>query len=180
MACVFSLTTSYLHFGTAGGQRHKLLRHCWILMSAAGIGILLFGLPSAKQIRARLILSFAAPIVLCLAVLAPWHVRELFREYRAYPTIARAIRENFESGFQQNSDEMTYVLPHNQGVLAFAHMKPGTYTFGSGGALHPTYILKFFGKPSLDVRVGVDAGTHEGHPPSAPDLVSLSSHYGSQ
>ena len=152
MACVLNLTSSYLHFGTAGGQRHELLRHCWILMSAAGVGILVFRLPTGKPFLVRPICEIAAPIILCLAVLAPWHIKELFREYRAYSVIARAIRGNFESGFQQGSDEMTYVLPPNQGVLAFAQIEPGTYTVGSGSTFYPTYILKFFRKRSLVVR----------------------------
>jgi hypothetical protein len=85
-------------------------------------------------------------------VLVPWHTGELLREYRAYPSIKRAIRENFESGFQRGNDRIIYVLPPNRGVLAFAQIEPGTYTAGSG-ALYPAYILKFFGKSTLVVRV---------------------------
>jgi hypothetical protein len=152
LACLLSLTTTYLHFGTAGGQRHQLLRHCWILMAASGTGMLLFSSRVAARIRMWPKRSFAGPIVLCLAVLVPWHTGELLREYRAYPSIKRAIRENFESGFQRGNDRIIYVLPPNKGVLAFAQIEPGTYTVGSG-ALYPAYILKFFGKRTLVVRV---------------------------
>jgi len=152
LACLLSLTTTYLHFGTAGGQRHQLLRHCWILMAASGMGMLLF----SSQVAARVLVwskrTIAGAIVLCLAVLVPWHTGELVREYRAYPSIKRAIRENFESGFQCGNDPVIYVLPPNKGVLAFAQIEPGTYTAGSG-ALYPAYILKFFGKRTLVVRV---------------------------
>jgi hypothetical protein len=160
MACMLSLTSSYLHFGTAGGQRHELVRHCWILMSASGAGILLVGLPTGESLRVRAIREIAAPVVLCLAVLTPWHIREVFREYKAYQAISRAIRCNFESGFQQASDQMIYDLPPNQGVLAFAQIEPGTYRVDSGGAVYPTYILKFFRKHSLVVRLGTESGSH--------------------
>jgi hypothetical protein len=152
LACLLSLTATYLHFGTAGGQRHQLLRHCWILMAASAIGMLLFSSRVGTRLRMWPKRTIAAPIVLCLAVLVPWHTGELLREYRAYPSIERAIRENFESGFQGGSDRITYVLPPNKGVLAFAQIEPGTYTVGSG-ALYPAYILKFFGKRTLVVRV---------------------------
>jgi hypothetical protein len=85
-------------------------------------------------------------------VLVAWHTGELLREYRAYPSIKRAIHENFESGFQRGNDRIIYDLPPNKGVLAFAQIEPGTYTVGSG-ALYPVYILKFFGKRTLVVRV---------------------------
>lgn len=159
MACLLSLTSSYLHFGTAGGQRHVLLRHCWILMSASGAGILLLAVPGKKRLRLHAINVTAAPVVLCLAVLTSWHIKELFREYKAYPAISRAIRANFESGFQQGSDQMTYVLPPNKGVLAFAQIEPGTYTVRSSGAFYPIYILKFFRKESLVVRLRTGPGS---------------------
>jgi hypothetical protein len=152
LACLLSLTTTYLHFGTAGGQRHQLLRHCWILMAASGMGMLLFSSRVAARVRVWPKRTIAGPIVLCLAVLVPWHTGELIREYRAYPSIKRAIRENFKSGFQRGSDRIIYLLPPNKGVLAFAQIEPGTYTVGSG-ALYPAYILKFFGKRTLVVRV---------------------------
>jgi hypothetical protein len=152
LACLLSLTTTYLHFGTAGGQRHELLRHCWILVAASGTGMLLFGSRVAARVRMWPKRTIAGPVVLCLAVLVPWHTGELIREYRAYPSIKRVIRENFASGFQRGSDRIIYLLPPNKGVLAFAQIEPGTYTAGSG-ALYPAYILKFFGKRTLVVRV---------------------------
>ena len=63
-----------------------------------------------------------------------------------------AIDQNFESGFSAGDYEMTYDVPPNRGVLAFAEIKPGTYTTASPDAEYPIYILRYFKKQVLVVR----------------------------
>jgi hypothetical protein len=151
-ASMVSLTTSYLHFGTAGGQRHELLRHCWILMSCGGAGVLLAPTLSRRVFRSPVILRLAAHVLLFMSVASLWHIKELMREYNAYPIVVRSIRENFRSGFA-SGNHMIYVLPPHRGVLAFAQIEPGTYIRNAGTPVFPGYILKYFDKRTLIVQL---------------------------
>ena len=47
---------------------------------------------------------------------------------------------------------MEYEVPPNRGVLAFAEIKPGTYTTASPDAEYPAYILRYFNKQVVVVR----------------------------
>ncbi len=152
LASWLSLTSSYLHFGTAGGQRHELLRHCWILMSFGGTGALLASPLSRWRPQARWKHRVLAPLALVLAVASVWHVREILREYRAYPSIARTIHENFRSGFDATTDQMVYAVAAHRGVMAFAQVEPGFYSRNPANASYPQYILRFFDKRTLIVR----------------------------
>lgn len=152
VACWLSLTSSYLHFGTAGGQRHEMLRHCWILMSFAALGVLLARSMSERLPWLYAKRQFVAPLVLLLSVVPLWHVREVLREYSAYPAIARAIHENFQSGFDPTTGQMVHLVPAHRGVLEFAQIEPGVYLRNPASATYPEYVLRFFDKRTLIVR----------------------------
>jgi hypothetical protein len=152
LACWLSLTSSYLHFGTAGGQRHELLRHCWFLMTFAGMGALWAPRIARWLPRLHSMRQVVAPLALLASVASVWHVRDVLREYKAYPSIARTIHNNFRSGFDSRTDPMIYAVPAHRGVLAFAQIEPGVYSRNPSIASYPEYILRFFDKRTLIVR----------------------------
>ena len=151
LGALFTLAAAYLHFGAAAGERHETVRRCWILMSFAGLGILCFSHGGMERFRRHACVNVLAPLLLCSAVAPVWHVKALAREYGVYAPVSGAIERNYESGFSAG-DEMTYRVPPNRGVLAFAEIRPGTYTLASPDAEYPIYILRYFKKQVMVVR----------------------------
>jgi hypothetical protein len=151
LGALFTLAAAYLHFGEAIGERHETIRRCWILTSFAALGILGFSHRRMERFRGHPAMSVCAALLLCAAVAPVWRVKALIREYEAYASVSRAIERNFVSGFKAG-DGMTYEVPPNRGVLAFAEIKPGTYTNASAGAEYPAHILRYFKKQVLLVR----------------------------
>jgi hypothetical protein len=120
-------------------------------MSFGGLGVLLA--PCSRRLfRSQMILRLAAHVLLFMSVASVWHIKEVMREYKAYPIVARSIRENFRSGFAPGN-QMMYVLPPHRGVLAFAQIEPGTYIRNAGTPVFPGYILKYFDKRTLIVQL---------------------------
>ncbi len=152
LGALFTLAAAYLHFGAAVGERHETVRRCWILMSFAALGMLGFSHSGSEQLRRHAAVNVLAPLLLCSAVAPVWHVKALAREYGAYAPVSRAIKQNYESGFEASGDEIVYDVAPNRGVLAFAEIRRGTYTLASPDAEYPIYILRYFKKQVMVVR----------------------------
>ena len=152
LGALFTVAAAYLHFGVAVGERHETIRRCWILMSFAAVGIVWFSHSRMERFRGRGAVDLLAPLLVGVALASVWHVKALGREYAAYTPVRHAIDQNFESGFSAGDYEITYEVPPSRGVLAFAEIKPGTYTTASPDAAYPIYILRDFKKQVLVVR----------------------------
>jgi len=152
LGALFTVAAAYLHFGVAVGERHETIRRCWILMSFAAVGIVWFSHSRMERFRGRGAVDLLAPLLVGVALASVWHVKALGREYAAYTPVRHAIDQNFESGFSAGDYEITYEVPPSRGVLAFAEIKPGTYTTASPDAAYPIYILRYFKKQVLVVR----------------------------
>lgn len=152
LGALFTLAAAYLHFGAPTGERHETMRRCWIFMSFAALGMLAFSHSGMERWRHQAVASVAAPLLLGGAVVSLWHAKALIREYEAYVPVRRAIERNYESGWNTQSTQMMYEVPPNRGVLAFADIKPGTYTSALPDTEYPAYILRYFNKQVLVVR----------------------------
>jgi len=148
-ACFASLFASYLHFGDAGGERYEILRRCWITMTYIAL-IVSLGAAPLQRWRTGVAL---APFLLVAAVLLPWHVSPLLREYVAYHRVRDAVESTFQSGYRVDGERMILVLPPSGGIITPAMLAPGTYSRGSqaGGFNYAGYILAYFGKQTLVV-----------------------------
>jgi len=151
LASLFTLAAEYVHFGTAVGERHETIRRCWILMSAAGLGILGFSSPVMQRLRSRPFSNVLAPLLLCAAIFPVWHVKALLREYQIYVAVRHTTERNFQSGYSAGG-AMTYDWPPFRGVLSPSQPEPGVYTSESPNAAYPLYILRYFNKQTLVVR----------------------------
>ena len=149
---LFALAAAYLHFGAPVGERHETMRRCWIFLCFAAMGILCLSHGGMERLRRLASANVLAPLLLCGAIATLWHARALIREYEAYAPVRSAIERNFESGWNTQSSEMEFAVPPNRGVLAFAEIKPGTYTLTSRDVEYPVYILRYFNKQVIVVR----------------------------
>jgi hypothetical protein len=143
-----------LHFGTPGGERYETLQRCWILLSFSGVAVVFLGSARLHHLRQPLIASNWGPVLLIAGVLMPWHVTPLLRQYSVYGKVAGSIDQNFQSGFQPDSRQMSFISPPNRGVITPATIAPGTYTRTAtdSGYDYAGYVLDYFGKDMLTVR----------------------------
>ena len=152
LACFLTLAAAYLHFGAAVGERHEIIRNCWIQLSLTGIALGWLSSPKLEAWRQGSTAFRIAPVLLVAGVLAVWHVKPLFREYSVYGPVAEAIERNFRSGFQPGRREMVFVPPPNRGVITAATIAPGTYARSAPGSDYAGYMLNYFEKEILVVR----------------------------
>ena len=121
-------------------------------MSFAAVVALAFDRSRVERFSSRVFVNVLGPLMLCGAVASLWHAKALIREYGAYAPVSRTIERNYQSGWRTQSTQMVYESPPNRGVLAFAEIKPGTYTSASPDAEYPRYILRYFNKQVMVVR----------------------------
>ncbi len=149
-AAFVTLFASYLHFGTAGGERYETIRRCWIVMSYISAAV---ALVDSQWWQRHAIRPVFAPVLLIAGILLPWHVSPLMRQYAGFVQVRNAIAQTFHSGYQPGTDQMELVLPLPGGVITPARLQPGTYTRTSQpSAFHyAVYILTYFDKQVLVV-----------------------------
>ncbi len=157
MASICIVAAAELHFGAVCCARHEALRRCWMVMSAAGIGIVALSGRPLDRTRFRVgILNAAAPVLLSAAVIMGWHIGELVDTYRIYGALRRGTEENFQSGFRPGSSAMEFLLPPDHGLILGAQAEPGTYSASSAGSDYISYVLCYFGKQTAVVRSSKD------------------------
>ena len=95
-----------------------------------------------------------------------WHITPLFREYAVYGGVRHAIKQTFQSGLQQGSSQMVFILPPNRGVMAPDMLAPGTYlrTGPQSDYGYAYFVLAYFGKDVLVVAAADNANGFDGAP----------------
>ena len=157
-ACFGALFATYPQFGLAGSERYETLRRCWMLMTFPAVAGVVLQAHRGRRLLPNLSPSFG-PILLIIGVLLPWHVSPLQREYPVYSAVLRATRRNFQSGYQRDAQQMTFVVPPNRGVITPQTLEPGAYT-PTAPPTQNNYagnVLAYFGKEVLVVRKSSDA-----------------------
>lgn len=150
LSSILTISVANLHFGLVCCDQHENVRRCWILISMAGMGVL-----SSGWMRRRLWYRYLHPralscVLLCAAVLSAWHIRPVLQSYRMYAAVRQATDQNFQSGFQVNKEEMTFlVLPYT--LVAQPQIAPGKYTNKPSRPADVQYVLAFFKKSSIVV-----------------------------
>lgn len=158
-ASLGTIFAAELHFGAECCPRHEVLRRCWMMMSFAGIGMVLFSRVDAARFaegRRRFALLLG-PVLLCVGAVASWHTRELIRTYRIYSRLHTMSAQNFRLGFDRDSPTMEFVLPPDRGLIFGMQIDPGTYTLATAykSTAHDYYlrfILIYFDKRTIVVR----------------------------
>jgi hypothetical protein len=162
IASLASLFASYLHFGSAAGERYETLRRCWILMTYAATAVLIVQSRRTSLASKRSVFRIG-PVLLIAGMLLSWHVSPLIRQYSFYRNMACTAGKNFESGLETGAEPMVFVLHPTNGVITPAELAPGVYTrtTQASGFNYAGYMLDYFGKQRMLVRPNhpCDAGT---------------------
>jgi len=150
-ASLLTIAAAEIQFHAICCQRHETLRRCWILMGLSGIAIVSVGPLWVKRFRQRSI-STPASILLCAGVVVAWHPTPVLGAYRIYGALHRALDQNFQSGFNPASGEMTFLLLPSGDLTYQEQIAPGSYTRNSGNPVYVQSILRFFDKQCIIVR----------------------------
>lgn len=157
VASLFTITAANMHFGSTCCERHELLRESWTTMVLTGVAIIILSRinePRRQWLARRC--SFA-PLLLMLAVVSLGCVGPLLRTYKNYSWLRRVNEQNFDSGFQQDKEQMNFsVLPY-EGIIGEEPIPSGAYTrppaiTGFSYGVYPYYLLGFFDKQRVVIH----------------------------
>jgi hypothetical protein len=151
LACLFTIAAANLHFGVVCCDQHESVRRCWILLSVAGIGMLLSPWLGRRRLQRFAISSALAQFLLCAAVLSAWHPTPVLRTYRMYSSVRQATEQNFQEGFHAGDKQMIFLLLPET-LIAHPQIPPGNYTQGSETPPDIENILTFFKKSCMVAR----------------------------
>lgn len=175
-ASFLAVAASYSHLGALpAGGRYQTLCRSWFLMGLISIAVVLLTSRRFQSIRQLLTQWNVGPLFLVIGVLMVWHVRPLIRQYSVYGSVERTIIQNFRSGLQRDSRQMTFVQVPNRGVILAATIAPGTYIQAEPSSnydsVYATSVLSYFDKDLLIVSSNGDGSTPkkgqspvDGHP----------------
>ncbi len=151
LSSVLTIAAAEIHFHAVCCSRHETVRRTWIFMGLAGIAIVFLGARWAERLHQRSV-TVLAPLLLCAGVIVAWHTRPVLREYRNYGAIYRAMDENFQSGFNPQSDSMTFLSRPAGGIIYQEQVPPGVYELSENTPQYVKYVLRFFNKRRMVVR----------------------------
>jgi hypothetical protein len=178
MASILMIAAAELHFGAICCDRHEVLRECWIAMSAAGLGIASSAWISEQKMRLLVRYSEFGTVLLCAAVLSLGRVfPSLIQTYVRYAEHVHAGEQNFQSGFRSGTNEMVFTEFSSAGILPEEQYPTGIYSTaqiraGSPQSQYPYYILRFFGKDRLLIRLAPTIAKPEMQYPGAETFES--------
>lgn len=155
LACLCTIAAANLHFGVVCCDQHESVRRCWLLLSIAGIGMLLSPWIGRGRLRQYAISSTLAQFLLCAAVLSVWHITPVLRTYGMYGSVRHATEQNFQAGFQTGDKQMVFLLLP-QTLIAQPQIGPGNYTQRFEKPPDIQNVLTFFKKSSMVARSPTD------------------------
>lgn len=147
LASLLSIAAANLHFGAVCCDQHEAVRRCWILMSVAGIGMLLPAWIGQERWQRCAVSTPWAYVCLCAALLSLWPMRPVLQTYRMYSVVRKATERNFQAGFDAQKHMAFLLLPKT--LIAQPQVAPGNYAAQSEKPLDVQCILTFFKKSSM-------------------------------
>ncbi len=155
LACLLTIAAANLHFGVVCCDQHESVRRCWILLSIAGVGMLLSPWIGRGRLQRYAVSSALAQFLLCAAVLSVWQARPVLRTYRMYGSVRQATEQNFQAGFHAGDKQMVFLLLPET-LIAQPQIGPGNYTQGPETPPDIQSVLIFFKKSCIVARSPTD------------------------
>lgn len=151
LACLFTIAAANLHFGVVCCDQHESVRRCWILLSIAGIGMLLSPWLGRGRFQRYAVSGAVAQVLLCAAVLSVWRPGQVLRTYRMYSSVRQATEQNFQAGFRAGDEQMVFLLLPET-LIAQPQIGPGNHTLRFEEPSDARYVLTFFKKDCMVAR----------------------------